>query len=236
MKKVILSLCVLLTLLTMQSCDYATSNVQTLITDDCGVSWRVVKAGQSIPKRIGTCQYKVTLPDYPMQGESTFRTPFKGKVLANCEVTYDYSIVDPVLYIGEAKYLGKSNTSSDDETNSSVAYETAENGVIDKRIKEIARGLLIEQDIVEFSQAEFEELLLIKVNELLKTKGVQLNSLSFVPIPEEQTRLAIDVATAWRIYQSKNLDSVGAGVLKARAGASRIIINADREKTSGDEK
>ena len=35
----------------------------------------------------------------------------------------------------EAKYLGKINSDSDDEANSSKAYETAENSVIDKRIK-----------------------------------------------------------------------------------------------------
>ena len=35
----------------------------------------------------------------------------------------------------EAKYLGKINSDSDDAANSSKAYETAENSVIDKRIK-----------------------------------------------------------------------------------------------------
>lgn len=213
-----------------QSCDYAHSNVQTLITDDCGVSWKIIKAGESIPKRIGVCAYKVTVPDYPMQGESKFRTAFKDRVLANIEVTYDYSITGPVLFIGEAKYLGKANSSSDDSSNSSAAYETAENAVIDKRIKEVTRDLLIHEDIVEFSQADFEDKLLKQVNKLLEPKGVILNFLSFVPIPEEQTRQAIDVVTASKIYASKGLEDIGKSVSSARAGATKVNINVQRDQ------
>ena len=208
----------------IQSCDYAQSNVQTLITDDCGVSWKLIQPGESVPKRIGVCQYKVTVPNYPMQGESLFKTAFKDRVLANIEVTYDYSITDPIHYIGEAKYLGKANSASDDETNGAGVYETAENSVIDKRIKEAARDLLITEDIVEFSQAEFEDKLLKVVNKMLEPKGVQLNFLSFVPIPEEQTRQAIDVVTAAKIYKAQGLDELGRSVATARAGATRMQV------------
>jgi hypothetical protein len=224
------SLTIILALTISQACDYAHSNVQTLITDDCGVNWKVIKAGESVPKRIGVCAYKVTIPDYPMQGESKFRTAFKDRVLANIEVTYDYSIIDPIAFIGEAKYLGKANTDSDDSSNSSAAYETAENSVIDKRIKEVTRDLLIQEDIVEFSQADFEDKLLKAVNGLLKTKGVNLNFLSFVPIPEEQTRLAIDVVTASKIYKAKNLEEVGKAVSTARAGATKVEVIVTKEK------
>jgi hypothetical protein len=212
-----------------QACDYATSNVQTLYTTDCGVTWKLIKAGESIPKALGMCSYKVTIPDYPMQGESKFKTAFKDKVLANVEVTYDYAIVDGIQFISEAKYLGKSNTSSDDETNASSAYETAENSVIDKRIKEVARELLINEDITDFSQSDFEDKLLTEVNKLLKTKGVELNFLSFVPIPDEQTRTAIDVATASKIYKAKDLVEIGEKVLSAKAGATRISVTVEKE-------
>ena len=219
---------ILLASVAMTSCDYAQANVQTLVTTDCGVSWKAIPAGQAVPKSIGMCAYKVTIPDYPMQGESKFKTAFKDRVLASIEVTYDYSILDPIAYIGEAKYLGKANTSSDDASNSSSAYETAENAVIDKRIKEAARNLLEVEDIVDFSQAEFEDKLLAAVNESLKSKGVVLNFLSFVPLPEEQTRLAIDVVTANRIYASKNLSHVGEGVLIARAGATKFSVVTEK--------
>jgi hypothetical protein len=212
-----------------QACDYAHSNVQTLITDDCGVSWKVIKPGESVPKRIGVCAYKITIPDYPMQGESKFRTAFKDRVLANIEVTYDYSIYEPIAFINEAKYLGKPNAGSDDNSNSFAVYETAENSVIDKRIKEVSRDLLIHEDIVDFSQADFEEKLLTEVNKLLDAKGVRLNFLSFVPIPEEQTRLAIDVVTAAKIYNSKGLSDVGKAVSAARAGASKVQVVVQKD-------
>lgn len=213
----------------MQSCDYAQSNVQTLITNDCGVTWKLIQPGESIPKRIGVCQYKVTVPNYPMQGESLFKTAFKDRVLANIEVTYDYSITAPINYIAEAKYLGKANSASDDGSNAAAIYETAENSVIDKRIKEASRNLLINEDIVEFSQAEFEDKLLKEVNKMLESKGVQLNFLSFVPIPEEQTRQAIDVVTAAKIYKSQGLEELGKAVAAARAGASKVQVTVPRE-------
>ena len=183
-----------------------------------------------MPKGIGMCSYKVTIPDYPMQGESIFKSAFKNRVMAKIEVTYDYSILDARSYVSEAKYLGKINSDSDDEANSSKAYETAENSVIDKRIKEVARDLLINEDILEFSQAEFESKLLNSVNELLKTKGVKLNFLSFVPIPEEQTRQAIDVVTAMKIYDSKGLTEVGKAVTAARAGATKLDVTVNKEE------
>lgn len=213
----------------LQSCDYAQSNVQTLVTDDCGVSWKLIKPGETIPKRIGVCAYKVTVPNYPMQGESKFKTAFKDRVLANIEVSYDYSITDPISYISEAKYLGKSNVESEDESNAAAIYETAENSVIDKRIKEASRDLLITEDIVEFSQADFEDRLLKEVNTLLSKKGVQLNFLSFVPIPEEQTRQAIDVVTAAKIYTSKGLDELGKSVASARAGATKVNVTVQKD-------
>jgi hypothetical protein len=228
MKKII-ALVIILSVVVIQSCDYAHSNVQTLITDDCGVSWKVVKAGESVPKRLGVCAYKVTVPDYPMQGESKFRTAFKDRVLANIEVTYDYTITNPISFINEAKYLGKANSGSDDSSNSSAAYETAENAVIDKRIKEVTRDLLIHEDIVEFSQADFEDKLLVEVNKLLEPKGINLNFLSFVPIPEEQTRLAIDVVTASKIYKSKDLEEIGKAVSSARAGATKIEVSVGKD-------
>jgi hypothetical protein len=210
--------------LLLGGCDRAQANQQTLITNDCGVTWELIKPGESVPKRIGPCQYKTTLPDYPMQGEARFKTSFKDRVLASVEVSYEYIIEDGVVFLGEAKYLGKQNSGPDDETNSASKYESAENGVIEKRIRESATALLLVEDIVEFSQAEFEDKLLAAANELLKDKGVQLNFISFVPIPEEQTRLAIDTLTAMRIYQTRGLEDLGKGMAVARAGATKIEV------------
>lgn len=222
----LLVLCSLLAVGTLSACARGGANVQTLISDDCGVSWTLIPPGQTIPSRIGPCAYRVSIPDYPMQGETKFKTSFKDRVLASVEIAYEYSIFDGKVFIGEAKYLGRANSSIDDSTNSSSAYESAENAVIDKRIRDVTTGLLINEDIVDFSQGEFEDALLEEVNERLKDKGVRLNFLSFVPTPEEQTRLAIDMMTAMKVYESKGLGELGKAVAVARAGATQIQMNA----------
>lgn len=207
-----------------QGCDRASANVQTLITDDCGVKWKLIKPGESVPARMGMCAYKVTVPDYPMQGETRFKTSFKDRVLASVEITYEYTITDAMVFIGEAKYIGKANSASDDSSNSASAYEAAENVVIDKRIRDAATSMLVDQDIVEFSQSEFEDKLLEDANEKLKDKGIRLSFITFVPTPEEQTRLAIDMMTAMRVYEAKGLGELGKQVAAARAGATKITI------------
>lgn len=222
MIKILVPLAVLLSAL---GCARAYGNKQTLHTSDCGVSWTLIKAGNTIPRGITMCDYTITLPDHPMQGEAKFKTSFAGRVLAQVEVSYDYSIVDPVVFVSEAKYLGRANSDGNDETNS--GYESAENSVIDKRIREVAASLLIQENIVEFNQGKFEDDLLVAVNEMLADKGVQINFLSFVPIPDEQTRLAIDALTAVKVYQSQGLDLLGQQIAVARAGATRIVVESD---------
>ncbi len=220
-----------LSLILMSGCaDRAFSNMQTLYTKDCGVAWELIKVGGSIPKKWTKCEYHVTVPDYPMQGDTRFKTMFKGRVLAEVEVAYDYSIIDAIVFVGEAKYIGKANTDATDKSNSSGLYESAENAVIDKRIRDIAADMLLKEDIVDFSQAEFEDKLLAAVNELLKVKGVKLNFLSFVPIPEEQTRLAIDMLTAYKVYDSRSLAEFGQKLAIAKAGAARITMTASQPK------
>lgn len=217
---------------TITGCTYASANVQTVISDDCGVTWQKINPGQSVPTRVGVCKYKVTVPDYPLQGDYRFKASFANRVLAEVEVSYDYSIIDAITFIGEAKYLGKPNSDSDDASNSASVYESAENAVIDRRIREVAANLLLKEDIVDFSQGEFEDRLMTAINEQLKTRGVQLNSIAFVPTPEEQTRLAIDMMTAMKVYESKGLSDLGQKVAVARASATKIEVGKEPSVTT----
>lgn len=215
-------------LLVPSACGRAYANMQTLVTDDCGVSWKLIQPGSTVPPMLGPCSYKITVPDYPMQGETKFKANFKGRVLASVEISYDYSITDAKLFIAEAKYLGKQNSAGDGSANAAALYETAENSVLDKRIREATGVLLVAEDIVDFSQAEFEDRLLAEVNQQLEARGVRLNSLTFVPIPQEQTRLAIDMATAMKVYESRGLGDLGERVSVARAGAPQITVTTDK--------
>ena len=232
MKQILFVLGVASMLLTLQSCDKSQANVRTLISNDCGVTWEIIPAGQTIPKRFTACELKTTIPGAPMTGESHFKTNFANKVKTNIDMDYEYEIIDPVKFITEAPYLAKSNSDGDEVSMDNSRFESAENSIIDKRIKDIARDLLLNIDIVEFDQSEFEDTLQTQVNKALSNRGVHINYLSFVPTPSEQTEQAIDVATAMKIYESKGLEELGKQVIANKAGAAKIEMNVKSENAS----
>jgi hypothetical protein len=236
MKKILSVLAISLTLLTFQSCERSQANVRTLISNDCGVTWELIPAGQTIPKRMLACELKTTIPGSPMTGESHFKTNFANKVKTNIDMDYEYEIIDPVKFITEAPYLAKTNSESDEVSADNSRFESAENSIIDKRIKDIARELLLDIDIVEFDQSEFEDTLQTQVNKSLATRGVRINYLSFVPTPSEQTEQAIDVATAMKIYESKGLQEVGRQVIANKAGATRVEMKVVESQTQTETK
>ncbi|MFY7788322.1 MAG: hypothetical protein ACOVQA_10660, partial [Thermoflexibacteraceae bacterium] len=88
----------------------------------------------------------------------------------------------------------------------------------------------INEDVVDFSPSDFEDKLLPKANTLLEPLGIKLDYLSFVPVFNEQTDHAIDVATAIKIYESKNMRQEGINIIIAKSGAAKITIQ-NKEKT-----
>lgn len=229
MKK-LFTLFAVLTAFFLAGCDHAPANVQTLQTTDCGVSWSVIKAGQRIPKTIGACSYNTVLPDYPMQGDLEFKAQFDGNVLVTVKISYDYEIVDPIKFLGEAKFLGKHSGTANDAAAGMGGIETAENQVIDKRIREATTSRTVKLNIVDFNPAKFEDELQAGANSDLAQRGVRLNSMTFVMVPEDQTRQAIDAATAMNVYSSKGLKDLGEKLAIARAGAAKISIDATPSK------
>lgn len=227
-KSIIMAVMAVSLMFFFMACSRSQANVQTLVSDDCGASWTLIGVGERIPSRVTPCELKTTLPTSPMNGTSVFKTSFANKVKATISMDYEYMITDPVKFITSAPYLAKTNSDPDDVSANNSRFESAENSIIDKRIKEISRDLLLEIDIVDFDQAEFEDVLLEKVNEMMQAdRGIYLNYISFVPVPTEQTEQAIDICTAMRIYESKNLQEIGARVMEAKAGASNITITPE---------
>ena len=214
----------------LNSCNYAKSNQQVVVSSDCGMTWKKIKAGNAVPKGgLNPCYMKVVIPNYPMQGESSFISNLKDRVRANVHVDYDYSIISPLDFIKQAKYLGKANTDADNEDAIGNAFEGAENMVIDKRIKDVAKGVFINADIVEIDQSEIEAYLLNESNKVLEPLGIHLNFITLTFDLDEQTRQAIDVTTAMKIYESKGLQDIGKQIIIQKAGAAKIVI--DQRKT-----
>jgi hypothetical protein len=215
----------------LSGCSFSKSNQQVLISTDCGMTWGKISAGDAVPTgATNPCFMKVVIPNFPMQGETKFVSNLKDRVRAVVHIDYDYSIEDALAFIKQAKYLGNTNSSVDDESNSNTNFEQAENIVIDKRLKDVVKDILLEEDIVELDQNDLENSIHDKTNKVLKSFGVQLNFITLTFDLDEQTRQAIDVATAMKIYDSKNLGDIGKQVIVSRAGATKI--NIEKEKSA----
>lgn len=220
------SLLLIAVTLTVMGCSHAKSNQQVLISQDCGMTWQKVNAGDAVPTGAGNmCFMKYVIPNFPMQGGSVYNINMK-KVKVITDIDYDYSIVDALSFIKEAKSLGSSNQNVDSkEALDPAAFESAENRVIDIRIKDILKSMLVEADIVEIDQSDAEEQIRVAANKILEKYGVYINYVTLTLLPDEQTREAIDVTTAIRVYENKGMRELGEKIMLARAGAPKLNIN-----------
>lgn len=221
-----LSLILLSVSFILSGCNYAKSNQQVLSSTDCGMTWKRVESGEAVAKGVGNpCHINVVIPNYPMQGSTSFVSNLKGKVRVLVTNDYDYEIFDGLLFINKAKFLGKGNADPDSkEALDDKAFESAENIVIDVTIKEIAKRILASEDIIDMDQAEIEKMIEMQVNDVLAKRGVKLNSFTLTFENEPQTSEAIDVCTAMKIYESKGLSDLGKQIMIAKAGANKTTV------------
>lgn len=223
MKKFLLLICVFV----IVGCTKVPSNVHVLATTDCGANWEKLDVGVYVPQHTGNlCGYNVALPNWPMAGETNFKTQFDKKVLSNAKLSYSYSIVNPVAYINEARYLGKMGGSLEISAESTgERYEMAENIIIDKMLREVTTELTRKFEVVDANPADIEDSIFKSAKDILEVKGIVITDLALVIENDEQTRLAIDSATAIRVYDAAGIRSVGEQVIIARSGATKIDIN-----------
>lgn len=233
--KNVLAIIAITSMFFLAGCQRVPSNVHVLTTSDCGANWEKLDVGNAVPKHTGQpCGYNVALPNWPMAGETQFKTQFDKKVLSNARLSYTYAITEPLAFINEARYLGKMGGSlelSADEVGS--RYEMAENIIIDKLLREVTTNLTRTLDIVDANPAEIEEAILKQAAESLQKKGITINDLALVIENDEQTRLAIDSATAIRVYEAAGIKEVGERVMIARSGATKVIVEnnvADKQE------
>lgn len=208
-------------------CARTPSNVHVLSTSDCGARWSKLTVGEPVPTHTGNpCGFTVALPNWPMTGDVKFKTQFDKKVLSQASLSYTYVISDPLAFIREARYLGKMGGSLEISSDSvGGRYEMAENIVIDKRLREITTNITRSKDIVDVNPAEIEEEIQKQAQEALSKRGVTLSDLALVIDADDQTRLAIDAATAIRVYNAAGIGDVGKQIMSARAGATQITVS-----------
>lgn len=220
-----------LALTAVQSCTYSKMNQIVLYSEDCGVNWKQVSVGSRVPTGTGNpCFIKETMPGFEMQGDMEFYVLFKDQVKVKIRLVYSYLIEDPLLFMKQAKKLGKTNADADEAQDDNERFEGAENRVIETRIKKVTSDEFPKQDVVSHDmnalELEYTEL----VNAELKARGVKITTFEMVPDFQPLTQQAIDAANADRIYVSKGMQDFGRQITIARAGANQIIINEKNDK------
>ena len=208
-------------------CMRTPSNVYVLSTTDCGATWQKLDVGASIPKHVGNpCGYTVAIPNWPMAGGVVFKTQFSKKVMSLANLSYTYGVTNPIAFINAARYLGKMGGSLEISAESvGGQYEMAENIIIDRLLREVTTEITRNLEIVDANPAEIEDAIFEKAKDVLDRKGVTLSDLALVIENDEQTRLAIDAATAVRVYEAAGIREVGEQIIAARAGATQITVS-----------
>ena len=222
---------IIIAALALAGCTRTPSNVHVISTKDCGATWERLDVGSTVPKHTGNpCGYTTALPNWPMAGEAQFKTQFSKGVLSSARLSYSYSISNPLAFVNEARYLGKMGGSLEiSAENVGARFEMAENVIIDKLLREVTTDLTREMEVVDANPAQIEEAIFEKSKTVLEKKGVVLADLALVIENDEQTRLAIDAATAVRVYQAAGIGDLGKQVIAARAGATKITISSPQQ-------
>jgi hypothetical protein len=230
MKNLLFGFVGFLTVLALSQCSFAPSNIQVVLTRDCGKTWEMVETGKQIPSGVGNYCYRVVMiPNYQLVGDSRYKVTFDNNVSAFVDMDYTYSIVEPLKFIPNGRGIGsaKLDTEAKKEYIDSQ-FESLESTLLDKKIKDVCRDYFKTQDVVDFD-ANFEKVIFDKANESFQKIGIRLESLDIIPTFGEQTTEAIDATTALRIYKSKNMEKEGLEIIKAKASASKIIVQQDKK-------
>lgn len=225
------------TALIMVGCTRAPSNIHVITTSDCGAKWTKINTGESVPRNTATvCGYNLAVPNWPMAGDANFKTQFTGQVLTQARLSYTYVITDPLKFISNAAYLGKMGGGDLEISADDVGkrYEMAENIIIDKTLREVTISTTNLMEIVDANPAEIEDKIFEKIKTILDQKGITISDLALVIEPDTQTRLAIDVATAMRVYENAGIGEVGKLVAVANAGAAKINMVNEKDKVEKD--
>jgi hypothetical protein len=107
-------------------------------------------------------------------------------------------------------------------------YEMAENILIDRLLREVATELTRSIDVVSANPAEIEEIIFKRAKSDLEARGINLLDLALVVKNDDQTRNAIDSATALRVYENAGIGDVGRQIIVARSVAARINVNTGK--------
>ena len=219
------NLVLILSLAMLVSCRATVNpNEWVVSTATCWNTMSVTKAGSVIPRTTMACDRVVVLPATELAGDILVETKFGGKsrVAGKLNMTYQWRITDPITFIGSAKSITSSPTSSDYKIDPN-ALESIENTVVDKMLADIIREYTPSVDPSEVDELkiekELEAMTKAKMHRGIEFSGISLN-VDFSP----QTEEALDVMSALKFYEANDELELGKEIIKAKAGATKVTI------------
>lgn len=221
----------LLLILLLTACmPSVTPNEYVVVTADCWNHMRVVKAGEIPPRLLTTCDRKIILPAFLMDGQAIVPARFIGDVKGVVTIDYQYEIKDPIKFVSCAKFITSSKT---DETGSinDKSLEKAENMVIDKITKDIVREYCQTVNPVDIDESKMEDELIVLINKKLEDRGIVMTTPSIDNDFKPQTEEALDVISAFNLYKNAGLNNLGTTVIENQAGKTVINLPSTKESS-----
>lgn len=192
-------------------------------TSTCWNTMTVTKSGKPVPRLLTTCDRGIVLPATQLAAEFKTETKFGNRLAGAVEMTYQWRITDPVVFIGSAKSLTSSGSNEFVKVNPDV-LEQVENAVVDKMIINLIREhtpTIAPQDIDELTM---EKDLKKLADEQLADRGIAFENLSINVNLSPQAEEAMDVISALEFYRANGEEELGRKIIEAKAGATNIVI------------
>lgn len=213
----------LISLVLMPSCKAVVNpNEWVVSTATCWNTMSVTKAGDVIPRLVTTCDRLVILPATEMSADFETETKFQNRVAGKVNITYQWRIVDPILFIQSAKSLTSSPTDGDHKVDPNV-LEGIENSVVDKILIDILREYSPSKP-AGTDELEIEKDLQKLTSSQVGARGVEFSNMSVNVNFSPQTEEALDVISALKFYEINNQKELGEKVIVGKAGATRVTI------------
>lgn len=226
--KNLFNLFLLATLFLVSSCNgcrQIPANQIVLNSDTYGKNWRELGKNETVPACNMPGCYNLYLPATTMGGDlnSKQRVGKTGESAAvNMKYSYNWEIVDPVLFVTEAKELrGGGDYTSDG------SLEVIENRLIDRHFNDVSSELLVNESVLKFDQAAYEGKLTPALNENMKAYGIRITGVSCVPSFGTQLETALDAASAMEVYKSLGKEQLGEEIIRATAGATKVNVTVE---------
>ncbi len=197
-------------------------NEWVVSTATCWNTMTVSKAGDYVPRVYSTCDRMVILPATELSADFTCETKFQQRVAGKVSMTYQWKITDPIAFIQSAKSIQSSSTDEQHRINTD-ALEQIENSVVDKMLIDLIREYTPSKEAgIDEKQVETDLMDLCRLK--FANRGVTLFNPSVNINFSQQTETALDVISALKFYQANNEIELGRDVIKAKAGATTIVV------------